>query len=231
MIDSNWLGSDKTSAEYDAIGMAISETHRSVEASLFASKWIEYKLWHPVRATYYFAECYRRQTTRWMERNRDLLTAEDCVAFTPSDIFKSEDMTSMWLARQSADQHGMTYPFVMEQAMTRFVERAFHRFPRPNQLYGEEFEMDTRDAWQEQLTRSLQYSRDPQTIQDPEHEGFVVQQILARQAGHANLLGRMFKEGVLRPKRMVKHFGSELTIKAVRVAASLGWVVSADHLL
>lgn len=231
MITDTWLGSDLSLAQYDALGLTIAEAHREEEAALYQSKWIEYRLWHPVRATYYFAECYRQQTTRWMERHRDLETADNARAFTPADIFKSDDLTSMWLARQAADRHGMTYPFVMEQATLRFIDRAFHRFPRPNQLYGEEFELDVRDAWQQQLRRSLQYSRDAQTIQDPEHEGFVVEQILARQAGHANLLGRMFKEGVLRPKRMIKHFGSELTIKAVHVAASLGWVVSADHLL
>lgn len=231
MIKDQWPGSDKSQAEYDAIGLQIAEEHREEEAALFTTKWIDYRAWHPVRATYFFAECYRLQTTRWMERNRDLESADDARAFTPADIFASTDMTGMWLARQAADRHGMTYPFVMQQASQRFLDRLYHRFPRPNQMYGEEFELDTRDAWLEQLSRSLQYSRDAQTIQDPEHEKYVVEQIKARPAGHSNLLGRMFKEGVLNPKRMVKHFGPDLTIKAVRVAVSLGWVVSADHLL
>ena len=231
MIDDNWHGKTKSAADYESLGLTIAAEHREEEAALFQSKWIEYKFWHPARATYFFAHCYRLQTTRWLERNMDLITAGDHSAFKPADIFASTDMTGMWLARQAADRFGMPYPFVLHIAECRFIDRAWHRFPRPNQLYGEEFELDARDAWAERESRSLQYSTSPQVIQDPEHEGYVVKQIKARAAGHPNLLGRMFKEGVLKPQRMVTHFGSELTIKAVHIAVSLGWAVSADHLL
>jgi hypothetical protein len=140
-------------------------------------------------------------------------------------------MTSMWLARQAADQLGVPYPFVLDFAGRRAHDRLFRRFPRPNQLYGEEFELDVRDAWQATRERSIQYSTAdrfkhsaPSSDLKREHAQAVVCQILARQRPQwPGLLGRMFNEGVLHPDS-IEGVEEGVLEQAKAVAARLGSV-------
>lgn len=222
MLQDNWFGNGLPDLHYELIGSAkIHSLHRVDEAGLFPSKWAEYVTWHPVRSTYFFSHLYCVQTRVWVERNFDLVGAGKYDAFKGEDIFQSSEATSMWLARQAADRAGIPYPFVMDYASQRFRDRQFHSFGRPNQLYGEEFEIDCLAAWKERVSRGLVYSRDPGTCQTLQHESMVVKQILDRPRPHYNLLGRMFREGVLLPERMGQTFGPDTVARAQDVARRL----------
>jgi len=187
-------------------GLRVAPEHRVNEADLAVKTWFEYQVLDPVQRTYLFAEHYREQTRRFYEKCIDIGSAEDARAFTPSDIFMSRDMTSMWLARRASDELGVPYSFTMAFAQARALDRHFHRFPRPNQLYGEEFEDDLKALWMQRMSESLQYSQSPSVgaaqaekgrAHALRHASFVVEQIRRRPAPRFRILGRMFKEGVL----------------------------------
>lgn len=189
-------------------GLRIDSVHREDEAGLALKCWFDYQELDPVEKTYIFARHYEQQTRIFYERCVDIGTAEDARAFAPDDIFMSRDLTSMWLARRASDVLGVPYGVTMSFAQGRFLERLFHRFPRPNQLYGEEFEDDLALHWKKLLSEGVRYSSEPRfkvanwkngspTLAQARHRNFIVQQIKTRPRPHHRILGRMFAEGVL----------------------------------
>lgn len=209
--------------------MKIAPEHRVGEAALMRSRWFDYRDMHPVSATYLFAHYYKQQTLKFYEQSIDFRTLEDVRAFAPDDIFMSRDLTSMWLARRFADEHGIPYPFLMRFAHERYFNRAQRQFPRPNQLYGEEMEIDTLAAWKEQLSRQLTYSRLPKftmsewrgTKDQAQHVRFVEAQIKSRPAPRYRLLARMLQEDILSLPIIQAAFSQEEAERAERYCEKL----------
>jgi hypothetical protein len=215
----NYIGQGTPRETLEVYALGIDPTHRDGEADLVQSRWFDYHDLHPAEATYLYAHHYVQQTRAFYEACIDIRTVEDVRAFTPNDIFRSRDLTAMWLARRAADAIGAPYPFVLRFAHDRALDRLYHRFPRPNQLYGEEFELDAADAWRELCARSIQFSRLPfftiaryggAPVQD-RHIAFLIEQVDRRHGPKHRLLARLFKEGVLSPH-----------LDAVRAAFSAG---------
>lgn len=198
-------------------GFKIDPEHREGEARLARTRWFDYRGMHPVEATYLFAHFYKEQTARFYESVIDIRTVENVLAFKPDDIFDSRDLTSMWLARRCADHYRVPYPFVVRFAQDRFFNRAQPSFPRPNQLYGEEFETDLVAAWREQVSRQITYSTQPRyrvgawtgEAHQAAHIKFVITQIQARPAPRHKLLARMMAEGVLNKRLVARHFSQQ----------------------
>ena len=194
-----------------------------------ATRWFDYRDMHPVAATYLFAHFYVEQTRKFYIQNVDIRTVEDARAFTPDDIFMSRDLTSMWLARRAADELGLPYPFVLQFAQSRFLSRLQHRLPRPNQLYGEEFEIDVAAAWTERLGCQLTYSTQPRykasawarQLSQAQHVKFVVQQVKRRPGPHHRILARLFNEDVLAAHLIKNQFSQKELLDAERYRAEL----------
>jgi len=224
-----FIGHDLSRAELELRGMRIDPVHREGEADLMRSRWFDYADMHPVAATYLFAHLYNEQTRRFYAACIDERTAADQVGFTPEDIFYSRDLTAMWLARRCADKNGWPYDFVLEVAQKRFIDKLFHRFPRPNQLYSEEFELDLQDEWRARLARQLVYSRAPRfkamnftgQVVQARHANFVIEQIKSRVRPHTGLLGRMLHEDVLSVTMAATRFKPDEVCAALEVAADL----------
>lgn len=226
----DYYGAEADPRTCDALALKIHPTHREGEADLVRSRWFDCVKLHPVQATYLFAHHYQQQTRKFFETYIDSRTADTARGFVPEDIFYSRDLTSMWLARREADKIGLPYEFVMEIAMKVFVQKLFHRFPRPNQLYSEEFVMDLQDAWKERLQTSVQWSRNPYysvpnwraDLMQVRHVAFVIEQIKRRPKPHVGLLARMFAERVLQPGLLGGRFDPVEVDRALSMARSLG---------
>lgn len=209
-------------------GMKIDQEHRDGEAALMRKRWFDYRGMHPVEATYLYAHFYKEQTLKFYESVIDIRTVENARAFVPDDIFMSRDMTSMWLARRCADQHGLPYPFVLRFAQDRFFSRTQHSFPRPNQLYGEEFEIDLLAAWKEEVARKITYSSQARyklsawtgELDQAEHLHFVMEQIKARPAPRHRLMARMIAEGILNRALIAKRFSEQEADDAERYCSN-----------
>lgn len=202
----DFYGSDFPLKVLELKGLRIDPSHREHQADLMRKRWFDYRLMHPVLATYWFAHLYQEHTRLFYIECVDIRTAEDARGFSPDDIFMSRDMTSMWLARSAADELGLPYEFVLRFAKKRFLERAMRSFPRPNQLYGEEFELDVRDAWEEQLRRQLTFAKLPRfrasnfrgELDQAQHVNFIVAQIRSRPpSSWPGLLRRCINEDLL----------------------------------
>lgn len=229
-MEIEFLGNGLPRQEYELLALGVDPTHRAGEAGLFKTRWVEYAEMHPARATYLYAHFYKEQTRTFYATCIDIDTAQDARAFVPDDIFKSRDMTAMWLARGACDALGCPYDFALRFAQQRAINRLYRTFPRPNQLYSEEFAIDLTQAWNESLSVMLRYSR---------HEGFkatnyrgswgqkrhtavVFEQIKRRpESSQVNLLGRLVHEGVLDGRLMANAFPDEMISRAFEIAGSL----------
>lgn len=224
-----YFGDTLNRKQLELRALKIDPMHRTNEAALISSRWFDYAPLLPAQATCLFAHHYKAQVKRWCEAHVDIHSAKDARAFTPDDIFMSRDMTAMWLARQVPDALGIPYDFSLRFANERALNRLFSRFPRPNQLYGEEFELDLRDAWKAYLAYTLRFSNLPQfkasaftgSINQRRHLAFVLEQVASRPLPHHNLLGRMFNENVLSPQLVANTFDSRVIAQATEVAAML----------
>jgi len=206
-----YFGSSLQRNELELLALSIDPAHRADTPELMVTRWHDYRHLHPVQATYLFAELYKIQTHKFAESFVDIETADDARAFTPDDIFKSRDLTAMWLARGVADKVGCPYTVLLAFMQQRALERTFQRFPRPNQMYGDDVELDLKDLWNARRRSSLQYSKDDRFAAsrhpDPEawpadmrrHVQSIVDQIWARPAPHDKLIGRMYREDRLSP--------------------------------
>lgn len=229
-----YFGHDLQAIELEIRGLRIDPAHREDTPDLMRSRWFEYWPLHPVKATYLFASLYRAQVKNFAECFVDIDTADTARAFTPDDIFLSRDMTSMWLARSTADRVGCPYEVMLSFVQKRALDRTFQRLPRPNQLYDDALELDLADHWKAMQGYALQYARTdhfaasrypgPRSTWPPEvaaHADFVCAQINDRPAPRHKVLARMFKEDRLSPAWQLP-FTAEEIVAAEHHASELG---------
>lgn len=213
----------------DALALRLVPEARAGEAQAWSKRWFDHRHLHPVEATYLFAHLYAKQTRAYYAKCVDERTADEARPFTPVDIFWSRDMTAMWMARQTADMHGIPYGFALQFAESRSFDRLMRCFPRPNQLYGEEYEADLLAAWQARVDRGLVFSEldrfkvharcgDPAQL---EHVEFLLGQI-RRRGSSPGLMARCLNAQVLSREEVAHAFGEAALAEAQRKAALIG---------
>ena len=230
-----FLGNSLNRIELETTGLLIHPSNRIDVPGEMATRWFAYRSMHPVTATYLYAHLYKKHVVTFNERYVDIETASDARAFTPDDIFKSRDMTGMWNARACSDRVGCPYAVTLEFASKRAFERTFQRYPRPSQLYGQEFEMDLIDHWRalnsyslthcedEPFTQAHQWSRQsqepPQAVRD--HATWLINAVKARGAPSHHLLGRLMAADVLHASWLDADFTAQEIEDAKEVASDL----------
>jgi hypothetical protein len=199
------------------------------ESALQQTKWFDYRRIHPVKATYLYAAHYQDAVQALYARTKDLEESREIRAFTPEDVFKCGELVGFWRARQELDAIGVRYEFALRFAMNRFSDRGWRFFPRPNQMLGEEFVLDARDAWANECKIRLQIATDPWFRAEnfcgaPEQNAYqkwLVDQIKKRPMPHLPIAS-LIKEGVLIERVAEALFGTPTVKRARAVAATLG---------
>ena len=203
-------------AEHLALKIAIE--HREQEPKAMTTRWWDFRLYHPVQTTYLFAAMFDSMHKRWWHSFIETREAHKATTFECQDIFESRDMTSVWLARQSADLMGIPYDFVMNFAFNRAYERQFKAPMRPNQMYGEEFERDLLAAWLEHFSRVFVLPVTPQfkhvnyrhqPLQN-EFRLWMIARVEARQRPWHRLLARLVQDGYMTEQMVEATWGKEL---------------------
>jgi hypothetical protein len=158
-----FYGEDLTFDDCELLAFAkVAHRYRESEAALFGLKWFDYRWWHPVKCTYYYAHCYERAVRDAYAKTKDKNTAASVEAFASPNVFElPSEVVGLWRARQGCDLMGVRYDFALRFAFNRFSDRGWMIFPRPNQLYGQEFLLDLRDAWAEECRHTLQMVAHP----------------------------------------------------------------------
>src|SRR5690606_1370421 len=112
----NWTGGlfgDGLDLEHYEIMMMqyVPAKDRKIEAELMTTKWFDYRLMHPVQATYYF---YRQYKDAYREYYRRAINYEAAAFVKPTkqhDFLLSREAMSFWRLRQAVDALGIRYDF------------------------------------------------------------------------------------------------------------------------
>ena len=224
-MEKKYFGSDLTVADYEILTMSrIRSDMRTRESDILKTKWFDYRLIHPAKATYLFAATYTDAVKGVYAETKDKDTAASIKAFKPDDVFQSKDLLSFWTARQRFDAVGVRYGYGLNFMIRRYVhERHWHVFPRPNQLYSEEAILDLRDAWKTHCKAVLELPERPEfrvaSSEAPANLAFqkwITERI--RERSHFQMpLSRILQESMLSQSHAEKEFGKETVEKAVRM--------------
>lgn len=167
--DYHGKGRSRGENETDALQLVHPSISRK-EPMLYQSKWWDYRLMHHIEATRYWAWCYTQAARKWVATTGDVALSATVVAFDGKDPLKTRDATSVIAARQAMDSIGCRYPWAFEWTIQRFSDRGWRTFPRPNQLYGEEYLLDMKDAWETEVRARVQRP-EALVFRTPGHEG------------------------------------------------------------
>lgn len=140
----------------------ISQKFLAIEASLYTSKWFDYRFMSPVKATRLYAKTYQTEYRHMYRRYFDSRTAAYVKPIKFADIFdyareknaNKSVLTGLWRGRQFADALGMPYQTFIENAFDIALRHWPHSFkPLPQNLYAEFVIEKMVDLWSElQLT-------------------------------------------------------------------------------
>lgn len=201
---------------------SIHEDHRAIEAELYSKRWFDYRRFTSAEATYLFAYYYSCEYLASYKRTRDIRTVDSVTPFSPSDIFKSTDLTAMWLARQAADSIGCRYAFYLRHIFQLFEVRGWKHLPRPNQLYSEELVMSVNTAWEQRRKDVLQFAEHKfyfaaSFISHPDQVAYyswLIDHILMRESRYVVLSG-VLNRGIFPSYVAIEAFGSEVYKRAL----------------
>lgn len=200
----------------------IHAAHRANEAEIQSKRWFDYRQMTGAEATYLFGEHYYRQYLDSYKQTKDIRTVATVSPFTPDDIFRSNDLTSMWLARQAADSIGCKYSFYLHHVFNVFTVRGWKNLPRPNQIYSEELVISVNTAWTARCAEILQLAENKFFFADlyvghpyqVQYYDYLVKQINSRQHKHLAVTG-LLQKAVIPYELALLAFGPDVCKKAL----------------
>jgi len=147
-------------SEYDALAATkLKPADMKIEAELYTKKWFEYRVLHPVQATYLFADAYIKAARNLYRKTKDNEAGRYIKPFAGKDLFVDQPVTgkrnpnvkpavfkAIWRARQQADSMGIPYDFYCEAVMRFALQQGWHRIPLAQQLYSTKAETTERQA-------------------------------------------------------------------------------------
>lgn len=133
------------------------------ERWLMPTKWFEYRFVSPKEANRLFERVYQNVYRRRIEQEVDRNLAQNVKGLNARTLASSpRERSQLVAARQRADELGMSYPVYIEAAFEFALRRGDERkkFPRPNQLHGNEksapwFAEFVMQCWREQTSNGL----------------------------------------------------------------------------
>lgn len=200
----------------------IHAAHRADETEVQSKRWFDYRRMTGAEATYLFAEHYRHQYLESYKQTKDIRTVDSIAPFAPADIFESNDLTSMWLARQAADSICCKYGFYLHHVFNVFTTRGWQNLPRPNQIYSEELVMSVNTAWQKRCSEILQIAEHeffsaPSYISHPDQLDYyewLIAHIKMRENKHIAISG-LLERNILPKEIVIESFGLEVYKRAL----------------
>lgn len=219
----SFFGQELTEVECWEREAKLHPSHREGESDLIQRRWFDYRHLLPAQATYLFAAQYQHEFREAYKRVKDIASA-DALQPLAKDIFTSDDLISIWLARRDADQIGCKYDFYLRFVFNRFASRGWKNLPRPNQVYSEEISHDASGAWADHCRDVLQLAERSfftlgEFVDHPDQHDYhrwVIGQIKRRDHKHltiARVLNR-----VLPPEMVAQEFGGEMLRRAQLLA-------------
>lgn len=226
----DFFGSDLT--EDDMERLALERVNRAClkrEADLFATKWFDYRRMHHVKATYLFAEFFRRAIQAAVRRYDDMEKAPFVKGHRGDDILalRKADITGFWKARQAFDERGIPYGVGLAFAMSYCFSYNRKYTPRPAHLYHPEMLAELEHHWTVMQRARIYAACDPwfgldQYIghrdQDA-HQEWLIRQVEKKAAPQYALSTFMVERNLLDRKKVAERLGEQVVTLADEIAA------------
>lgn len=117
----------------------------AVESDLMLVKWPDYKFLNPWDATVLFGRTYQVEFKDAIRRHCDYRLADRVKGIDiPGLRYNQRELTSLWRARQQADNLGIRYREYIHFCIDFAMNRKRTTIPRPNQLF---FSEKSKEAW------------------------------------------------------------------------------------
>lgn len=197
------------------------------EAALLNTKWFDYTRIHPMKATYYFVDCYDKAYGEFMRRALDM-NKRHMSSFKGKDFLKHRERMSYWNLRRMCDSFGVRYDFFLREAMNWCINQGWIYPPRPSHiLKNEAMITDVMILWEEELANSLQVPKDDWfrtqrfagCSNQLRFEEFVVNQIKMRRLPQYSLSASLYIYDTLRVERAIQEFGADMVGESIKVSA------------
>jgi len=219
-----FFGDGLTRDDYETIAIQhIPRKLRESEPELFTLRWFDAREFHPVKATYWLAECYNQAVRDHVATIRDRTRAPFSRAFRGDDVFESRERLSFWRLRQLIDRLGIRYEFFMRYAMNWCRENGWIHTPRPGHIAAnEDLVADVVLRWEEVCSQSIQFCKNPRFLAcnyrgDPDqvaYERYLLCEIAKKQHPRFSLNAALFIEKVLREGAAEAALGAGLVEQA-----------------
>ena len=139
----------------------------ALEQKLYSTKWFDYRFISPLKATEQFYDQFRNRFRQQYKKNIDIFEGEMKTGVSAKGLLnRGREFTTVWKARQFADELGVPYNIFLGAAFELFERAGWSRLPHCNQLYGEKNRERIRCAvekrWRETLDDRFTVSMEPQ---------------------------------------------------------------------
>lgn len=204
----------------------ISSDLLSLERSLATTKWFDYRFLTPMAATQRFADIFREQYRNKYAQYFDLTESEYKRGIGADNVFENEAQifTSLWKARQHADQLGMPYEHFISFTINHLMDRGYRQLPAVSQLYSEHALATAEEKWNEyKASIPLLPARDPRYLSEhykgtPAQNSYITLQVSVAKSKPSILdlllAGLCFDRKTLPIDIAVAEFGVETVNKA-----------------
>lgn len=218
----NWAGhfygNDLDLEHYEILTVQyIPKKERKVETQLMTTKWFDYRLMHPMQATYYFFRQFKSEYRNFYRKAIDHKAADFVKPIKEQDFLLSREALSFWRLRQAVDALGMRYDFFLKTAFDKcfkVIANGRPLPPRPAQLKKEELLIDVYHEWESLCGASLQIAKSPyftascfhNSAMQLDYEEYIVNQVRKRQAQHYALGTCIYRYDALRLEKAIEAF-------------------------
>lgn len=193
---------------------------RKTEASLMSSKWHDYRLMHPMMATYYFYHLYVKEFQAFLAKTVNKDTAAFIFPFKGEgrkDFLKAREAMSIWRLRQQADLLGIRYDFFLKTAfskMYRMIANGRVVPPRPAMFNKVEFLAEVQLEWEAIRKAVIQFACSPyfkvssfeNSLMQLDYERYMVEQVKTRRIPYYSLSACLHKYEVIRIETALREF-------------------------
>lgn len=226
----NFYGDGFPHAVYEALTVQyVPKKERQGESMLMQSKWFDYRLMHPMQATYYFMELYDQAYKNFFRKAISMEKAPFVRVIKEKDFLLSRERLSFWRLRRLADQLGMRYDFFLTFAMShKYRMMAGGRVipPRPSQIYSDELVDDALLAWEELGQSRTQFAQDEYfkianfngDIVQKDYEQSIMKAIGLKRAPQYALSVAIYAENAVRIESALQHFPQSVVSEAISLA-------------
>lgn len=231
----NWVGefyNDNLAFDHYEILMInkIPKKERKIETELMTTKWFDYRLMHPMYASYYFFDLYVKEFQAFWAKAINFEAAPFITPFkgeARKDFLKAREGLSIWRLRQKADMLGIRYDFFLKTAFNKI-----HRMqaggrvvpPRPSMFNSEDLLAEIHLEWLAMCKASLQIACSPyfyvsnfnHSLIQRDHEKFVMDQVAQRSVPHYSLASCLHQYEVVRIESALQRFDEQTVQMAIK---------------